>query len=263
MKQYFETLLSKGKLTNCWLIETEDPASTLESLHLFIEANLLANNIAVTNHPDYRLIECDHVKASKCITIEQTRSLQEFFSKTTSLSQYRVAIIYQADLMNLNAANSCLKLLEDTPKNSFIFLITSKPGMIIDTIKSRCAKIRDLIINNLTPADNKCIDYIANYSKPATRIALIEEFGSKDRELWKNFAFTVIGLINKTVKRALNIDAQCNDSEKAILEKLSNYSINNLLQKYSRIKVKINNTIEHDLDLRISALEIMEELYSN
>ncbi len=263
MKQYFETLLSKGKLSNCWLIETDDPASTLERLHLFIEANLLVNNIAVTNHPDYRLIECEHAKASRFITIEQTRSLQEFFSKTTSISQYRVAIIYQADLMNLNAANSCLKLLEDTPKNSFIFLITSKPGIVIDTIKSRCAKIKDTIINNLTSADNRCIDYIANYSKPATRIALIEEFGSKDRELWKDFAFTTIYLINRTVKGILNIDAHCNDSEKVILEKLSQYSINNLLQKYSRIKAKINDTIQHDLDLRISAIEIMEELYRN
>ena len=261
MKKYLELLLKHGRLANCSLIRTDNPASTLKSLNLFIETGLLKNNIALISHPDYRLIECDHSVASRCITIEQIRGLQAFFSKTPSISQYRIAIIYQADLMNLNAANSCLKLLEDTPQDSFIFLITSKPGAIINTIRSRCAKIRDTVESNVLP--NKCIDYIAAYFNPESRIALIEEFASKDRELWRDFAYSTIYLINKRIKKSLNIDVHCTNSEQIILEKLKTDSTSNLLQKYSYIKARIDETIQHDLDLRVSTIEIMEELYSN
>lgn len=261
MKEYLELLLKHGRLANCWLITTDSPASTLDSLNLFIETGLLKNNIAAINHPDYRLVECDHSGASKCITIEQIRGLQDFFSKTPSISRYRIAIIYQADLMNLNAANSCLKLLEDTPQDSFIFLITSRPGAIINTIKSRCAKIRDTVQSSLM--SDKYINYIADYSNPKSRVALIEEFVNKDRELWRNFAYSTIHLINKRIKQSLNIDVHCTALEQTILEKLKKDSTNSLLQKYTYIKARIDETIQHDLDLRVSTIEIMEKLYGN
>lgn len=263
MKQHFEFLFRQGRLANCWLVETDSPSSTLGTVSLFIENCLLQNNMVVTNHPDYRLVECDHSSASKCITIEQIRGLQDFFSKTPSISEYRIAVIYQADLMNLNAANACLKLLEDTPKDSFLFLITSKPGVIIDTIRSRCAKIRDTSRSSLIAINDRYIDYIANYSNPDSRVALIEEFANKDRESWRDFAYTTIYLISKRMKKSLNINTHCTASEELILEKLKMDSPNSLLQKYSYLKTKINQTTTYDLDLRVSTIELMEELYRN
>jgi DNA polymerase-3 subunit delta' len=165
--------------------------------------------------------------------------------------------------MNLNAANACLKLLEDTPKDSFLFLITSKPGVIIDTIKSRCAKIRDISTSSLISTNDRYIDYIVNYYNPDSRVALIEEFANKDRESWRDFAYTTIYLINKQVKRSLNIEINCTASEELILEKLKVDSPSNLLKKYSCLKIKINETISYDLDLRVSTIELMEELYRN
>ena len=40
--------------------------------------------------------------------------------------------------MNINTVNSCLKLLEDTSKDTYIFLITTNIAAILPTIRSRC-----------------------------------------------------------------------------------------------------------------------------
>lgn len=68
------------------------------------------------------------------------------------VSGYKIAAICQADLMDLNAANWCLKISEGQPNNSYIFLITSKPSVILknislalyckmtELVKSQCLK---------------------------------------------------------------------------------------------------------------------------
>lgn len=81
------------------------------------------------------------------IVIDDIRKVISFFSRTSSEGGWRVALIDAADEMNTNAANALLKVLEEPPEKSILFLIAHSPGKLLPTIKSRC---RTLELNALS-----------------------------------------------------------------------------------------------------------------
>jgi DNA polymerase-3 subunit delta' len=96
---------------------------------------------------DFKVLEREYVGADRAkrrteITVEQVRSLKEFFSTTSSEGGYRVALIDSADEMSASAQNALLKLLEEPPSDSVVMLVCHNPGLVLDTIRSRCRKIR-------------------------------------------------------------------------------------------------------------------------
>jgi len=87
-------------------------------------------------HPDYMCIEPE--EEGKAIKVDQIRKLVNFVSLTHSRGTMRVILVNPADSMNINAANSLLKTLEEPPENTIIILISSKPSALPATIRSRC-----------------------------------------------------------------------------------------------------------------------------
>lgn len=71
------------------------------------------------------------------ITVDTIRQLISFMGRTSG-SGYRVAIVDSADDLNRNAANALLKVLEEPPANALVILLTSAPGRLLPTIRSRC-----------------------------------------------------------------------------------------------------------------------------
>ena len=90
------------------------------------------------NHPDFLLIESDD---SKSIKISQIRLLQERIYEKPILSDKKVVIINNSDLMTVEAQNCLLKTLEEPPEYATIILLLSNENKILNTIKSRCTKI--------------------------------------------------------------------------------------------------------------------------
>jgi DNA polymerase III subunit delta' len=72
------------------------------------------------------------------IPVEEVRRLRSFLTLTADVDQWRVVIIDTADDMNANAANAVLKSLEEPPKQTVFLLLTSSPGRLLPTIRSRC-----------------------------------------------------------------------------------------------------------------------------
>ena len=72
------------------------------------------------------------------ITIDEARELQKFLKLTPSGFSPKIAIIDAADEMNLNAANSILKSLEEPPGDAMLILISHAPRRLLPTIRSRC-----------------------------------------------------------------------------------------------------------------------------
>ncbi len=88
------------------------------------------------NHPDW--VRLSPEAAGKPITVDAVR---EFSARLMMTSQYRggrVAVIDPAEAMNLNAANSLLKTLEEPPPESFILLVSDRLLSLPATIRSRC-----------------------------------------------------------------------------------------------------------------------------
>ncbi len=76
---------------------------------------------------------------SKDIRVDQIRSFCEALGKTADKLQ--IGVIFYADQMNINAANSLLKTLEEPRKNTLIILLTHNVKNLPITIVSRCQSI--------------------------------------------------------------------------------------------------------------------------
>src|ERR1700722_20461944 len=99
--------------------------------------------VAGRAHPDLMVLERDEPegKARKSIPVDEARELPEFFSKSPGRAAYRVAIIDSADDLGPNAANAVLKTLEEPPERGVLLLVSSHPGALLPTIRSRCRRL--------------------------------------------------------------------------------------------------------------------------
>jgi DNA polymerase-3 subunit delta' len=99
--------------------------------------------VAARSHPDFMALEraVEDGKTKKFISVDDARSLPEFFAKAPSISAYRVAIVDAADDMNINAANALLKTLEEPPERGVLFLVAHAPGRLMATLRSRCRRL--------------------------------------------------------------------------------------------------------------------------
>ena len=92
------------------------------------------------------------------ITVDDVRSLKSFFGLSAADGGARVVIIDAADDMTGSAANALLKMLEEPPKNAFLFLISHQPAALLPTLRSRCRELRlsalshDMVQQALTQA---------------------------------------------------------------------------------------------------------------
>lgn len=91
-------------------------------------------------HPDYKFIT---VPADKqVISVDQIRGLNHFLELSRSYSPSRAVLVHEAGRMNVNAANSLLKSLEEPSANTHILLFSSGASTLLPTIRSRCQQIR-------------------------------------------------------------------------------------------------------------------------
>lgn len=91
------------------------------------------------NHPDYLRVE--PTEEGKPIKVDQIRELVAFLGYTSQLGGYKIALLNPAERMNLNAANSLLKTLEEPPGNSLLVLLSTAPARLPATIRSRCQQL--------------------------------------------------------------------------------------------------------------------------
>lgn len=94
------------------------------------------HKVATHCHPD--LIRVEMAEKKTRIAVDQIRELARFLSLTPMEAPWKVAIIDDAATMNPAAANALLKTLEEPPARSILILVTSRPGMLLATIRSRC-----------------------------------------------------------------------------------------------------------------------------
>ena len=78
------------------------------------------------------------------ITVDEVRKLKSHFTLSAADGGRRVAIIDAVDDMNVSAANSLLKLLEEPPEKVTLLLISHQPARLLPTIRSRCRELRVL-----------------------------------------------------------------------------------------------------------------------
>ena len=155
----FLKAISSGRMHHAWLI-TGPSGSGKATLayrmirHILGGKSLLENSLDIPasdpvaqrlealGHGDFFLLRRPYDEKTKKfkteIPVDATRNLRDFFTRKSSEGGWRCALIDTADELNRNAENGVLKTLEEPPDKTFIILLSSKPGRLLPTIRSRC-----------------------------------------------------------------------------------------------------------------------------
>lgn len=129
-----------GECQNCRLFS----AGSHADLHVVQPEVVYKASEDLLSRYAHRYAPADKSKESKdstVIRIDQIRSLIEGAQTRPQIASCKVLMLSPADSMNVNAANSLLKLLEEPPADSYLILIADRPARLAATIRSRCSRI--------------------------------------------------------------------------------------------------------------------------
>jgi hypothetical protein len=185
------------------------------------------------------------------INIDQVRNLKNLLYKTTT-HDYKVAVINQAENMNVNCANACLKLLEEPASNTYIFLISRNPNQILATVRSRCHKLKCYYDTLSEP-----LQYIQilNGLLRGDILGILEEIDLKND--WDDFLQSCVMLVSKMIKYQTKCEVDfVNDNEKLLFAKLK-LSTETLLNNFEEINSLAIKSINQDLERKSIALIIL------
>ena len=97
--------------------------------------------VRALSHPGLLVIRRAYDQKTKrfpgSITVDEVRKLKSFLARTPDEGMWRCVIVDRADDLNVNAANALLKSLEEPPVRTVFLLISSAPGRLLTTIRSR------------------------------------------------------------------------------------------------------------------------------
>lgn len=101
-----------------------------------------SRQVRALSHPGLLLLRRIYDEKSKrfatSISVDEVRRLKSFLAHSASADAWRVVIVDEANELNINAANALLKSLEEPPPRTVFLLISSAPGRLLPTIRSRC-----------------------------------------------------------------------------------------------------------------------------
>lgn len=119
------------------------------------ELTSASRQVRALSHPGLLLIRRPYdVKAKRFATsipVDEVRRLRSFLAHRAAGDGWRVVIVDEANELNVNAANALLKSLEEPPGRTVFLLVSSAPGQLVPTIRSRCRALA------LQPLDDEAL----------------------------------------------------------------------------------------------------------
>ena len=244
-------------LINYILSTNEDFIYDLDNLKI-IPDNKSFKLVQNKSNPNFILVDIQEEK--KNIDISQIRNLILTLNKSSFNTKPRFVLIDNIELLNINAVNALLKILEE-PNDNINFILINNNKRILPTLKSRCLnfKIRltskqsieianKILNNNYNEFLNE--DLVNDYSTPGEILNLIDFASKNDIDLietnLKDFIKKII--MEKLYKK--------NNSIKNLIYSLmefyfrKNVSVTNikLIVSYTYFLRKIDNTKTFNLD---------------
>jgi DNA polymerase-3 subunit delta' len=101
-----------------------------------------ARQVRALSHPGLLVIRRPWDDKAKrfatSIPVDEVRKLRAFLGHSAAQAAWRVVIVDEANELNVNAANALLKSLEEPPPRTVFLIVSSAPGRLLPTIRSRC-----------------------------------------------------------------------------------------------------------------------------
>ncbi|MBE5946770.1 MAG: DNA polymerase III subunit delta [Lachnospiraceae bacterium] len=139
------------------------------------------------NHPD--IITVTHEKAGVISVDEIREQVVESIGIKPYKSKYKIYIVPDAQLMNIQAQNAILKTIEEPPEYGVILLLTSNLDKLLPTVQSRCMVLntkpireRDMLgflQKNMGLTEDKayfCLDFAQGNLGKAIKLATNDEY---------------------------------------------------------------------------------------
>lgn len=158
------SFINNNKLSHAYLVESRDCPNKRQIIDRFVEMLYSANSSeiismqTIKNDGNYLEISSD---SSSMIKKDQILDIQEKFMTKSLNQKCRIYVIYDADKLNKQAANSLLKFLEEPEENIIGILVADNRYKVLETIRSRC-QILSLINTNYYIPDHS-VDFINNF----------------------------------------------------------------------------------------------------
>ena len=256
-------------LINYILSSNEDFSYDLDNLKI-IPDNKSFKLVQNKSNPNFILVDIQEEK--KNIDISQIRNLIQTLNKSSFNTKPRFVLIDNIELLNINAVNALLKILEE-PNDNINFILINNNKRILPTLKSRCLNFKiqltskqsieianKILDNNYNEFLNE--DLVNNYSTPGEILNLIDFANKNDIDLietnLKDFIKKII--MEKLYKK--------NNSIKNLIYSLmefyfrKNVSVTNikLINSYNYFLKKIENTKTFNLDEETLFMEFEDSI---
>lgn len=159
-KKHFASAFSAGKIAHAYIFEGAQGSGkkTLArrvcmmmacDTHSADPCGNCENCIAISKGlcPDIYILTVADGK--KTIGVDEVRDFFSGAALTPSVLDFKVYIIDSADMMTVQAQNALLKIIEEPPAYTYIFLLCENSEKLLPTVRSRAQKI---IMQTLPPA---------------------------------------------------------------------------------------------------------------
>ena len=101
------------------------------------------------------------------INVRDAATIMRKLSFKAYESEFKIAIIWMAEKLNVQSANKLLKLIEEPPEKTLFILIAENPEELLTTIRSRCVMVK-----------------VPKLGLQETQSALIQRFGCTEQEAY-------------------------------------------------------------------------------
>jgi len=234
--------LNNNKISHAYLFETDSSLENNELIFSFIKKIICPypnNKICETcnicrridnqMYPDLKIIEPDGLWIKK----EQLIDLQKQFNKKSIESKNMVYVIQDADKMNVSAANTILKFLEEPEEGIVAILITKNVNNMLKTIVSRC---------QLISLKSKCT-LQNDYNEDEIKLA-IEFLQLLEKYKYKSIVKIDNALINKICQRENII--KFFEIILLIYTDILHYTFSNSLEMFNDFNDELNKIIDNN-----------------
>jgi DNA polymerase III delta prime subunit len=75
------------------------------------------------------------------IKLEQAARINQFLA-LGRMTRARIIVVHEAHLLNVQATNAILKLVEEPPEDTYFFFVAPDPGLLLPTLRSRLQIVR-------------------------------------------------------------------------------------------------------------------------
>lgn len=228
--KHFRSSIEQGKVGHAYIINGEVDSGKKLLTKSFVAALMCEEGgseacgkcksclkLASDNHPD--IVMVTHEKPNLISADEIRTQVVDSMATKPYESKYKVYIIPNAQLMNIQAQNALLKTIEEPPAYGVVILLTSNIDKMLETVLSRC-----IVLNTKPVRERDMLEYLTK------KIGL-----SEDRAYFcLDFAQ---GNLGKAIKLATNSEyVQVIDSVVGVLKKIQDLDVDELAGALAQIQ---------------------------